>query len=214
MRKYPRKEVQEKMKRVQLLLVSMLVIAAVLSSTFVFGIIRVPKVPGDPKSYIVDICGPQPAPGATSSGLLACSDVNGAIAWGTNCGSGSCQFGPGTSTASTFLAITFTWENCCANSAVIQVSLNNFDLGLLTLSGGSSRFNTFTISVDTTSTSWSTQVASISPPTSFSGGSLGWSGSSPLCATALCHGLSNGYNLLTYSNGQGIRGIRAVINTP
>lgn len=199
------------MKKTRLLLVSLLLTATILASTFAIGIIRA-KPPGDPKSYVVDICGPQPNAGSTTSGLLACSDVNGAISWGTNCGTGSCQFGPGTLNAPTFLAITFTWENCCANNAFIQVSLNNIALGTLTLSGFASRFNTFTIYVDSSSTAWYTSTLA---PATYSLSSLnGINPHNPFCIATGCNGLSNGVNLLTYFNGQGIRGIRAVINTP
>ena len=194
-------------KKVRLIVISSLITSVVLSSYFAVGLIRA-KPAGDPRSYVVDICGPPPNQGGfgstTASGLLACPTGQGAIAWGTDCTPLACQFGPGTTSPATSVSISFTWQNCCSANTAATISLNGVTLLIGWAQYGAllgRDFFTFTVVV-------SGLCAVFSDGTTATGCITGVAG---ILLSTGPGGVSNGGNLLTYTNAQGIVGIRAIV---
>ena len=202
--KYPtEKGGLKRTKKVRLILISSLITSIVLSSYFAVGLISA-KPAGDPRSYVVDICGPPPTQGGfgggSTSSLLACPTGQGSIAWGTDCTLPTCQFGPGTSTSVISLAISFTWQNCCSFDTVMSfvaaVSSSYLQHGSVL----GRDFFTFTLYI--TGPTLGSQVFI------YNGASAPiFLGSSGIALSFV----ANGGNVLSYSHGQGIVGIRAVV---
>jgi len=197
-------------KKIRLILLSSVIATVLIGSAFAVGLIRA-KVPGDPKSFVVDICGPPPSSGGpgggSTSGLLACPTVQGAVAWGVDCIPGSCQFGPGTTTSVLSVYLTFTWMNCCLVNTSPTIILNGITLSPVSQSGASFTqvVTSFTIRifscVGTCADTWYGSSTSAVTPL----------GSGVLLPYTSPSGVSNSGNILQYYNAQGIQGIRAVI---
>ena len=216
--------------KTRLIILSSVVTAIiVVGSLFTFGVIRT-KVPGDPSSYVVDICGPSATPGLGNgnSGLLQCADSQGTIAWGVNDCTGNCQFGPGTTRLPLDLEITFTMiaNGCgCSNpGGTFNVIVNNGQLGSVFLpnpsvpyGAGSVSSITFFVPQSGTVSIFVGQLASIGG----SGGLGALFSTSPVSGMinpSGVYGLTNGVNMLSYNFVAGpggypplVRGIRAVI---